>query len=622
MASLSRVNVQVGFQGQEAVAGFEQVGNSAKKTTGEVDKLNQKAEQSGKAAGGSGMRWTELKSKLDLFTGGIGKIAGAVQAFAALGAELQSTQIRLAYVTGSWEQAGRVLEDMRQQSMETGVAFSEMVGGLQKLTTVGLSAGAAATVLERMGNAAELLGSQGMSSLAGSINQLMRAGTATEGALMSLQDQGLDVFGALGESLSKVTGKAYTTEEAIRAIRRGAVSSAQAIEAIDAASNSPKAQETAKRFFGSFEGQIARLKTTMEDTFREISKMFLEAFDWAAVTAGLRGGFSAVRDIAKEIADTFLPVIDPKNKADGIEKSFRVARDLTFEIAEALIDTAQLIVKGFKEVANLIKNSNDLILKGKNLLGDPNAGVALFAQKEFAKAEAERKKLNPKKPIAAEEFGKDWKKPAVAEEFGQEAKNALKRMRERAAIRDADQDKKLNLGKLFDLGGVFDAFKNGAKALADQIKQAAAKLEIAKNTFEKMALDLEENFASPAEQFNKTMADVGNQLKDARARLAAGDPLLGRIEAGLKRKAGKQLMDMMKENEVGTSWQAARADKGSAAAMETIMRNRFGEQGKDVQERIKAAMDLANRLAKAQLEAQERAIAAFEKARPGVVAFK
>ena len=609
MASLSRVNVQVGFQGQEAVAGFEQVGNSAKKTTGEVDKLNQKAEQSGKAAGGSGMRWTELKSKLDLFTGGIGKVAGAVQAFAALGAELQSTQIRLAYVTGSWEQAGRVLEDMRQQSMETGVAFSEMVGGLQKLTTVGLSAGAAATVLERMGNAAELLGSQGMSSLAGSINQLMRAGTATEGALMSLQDQGLDVFGALGDSLSKVTGKAYTTEEAIRAIRRGAVSSAQAIEAIDAASNSPKAQETAKRFFGSFEGQIARLKTTMEDTFREISKMFLEAFDWAAVTAGLRGGFSAVRDIAKDIADTFLPVIDPKNKAEGIEKSFRFARDMTFEIADALIDTAKVIVKGFREVANLIKNSNDLILKGKNLLGDPNAGMALFAQKEFAKAEAERKKLNGQKPV-------------VAEEFGQEAKNALKRMRERAAIRDADQDKKLNLGKIFDLGGVFDAFKNGAKALADQIKQAAAKLEIAKNTFEKMALDLEENFASPAEQFNKTMTDVGNQLKDARARLAAGDPLLGRIEAGLKRKAGKQIMDMLKENEVGTSWQAARADKGSAAAMESIMRNRFGEQGKDVQERIKAAMDLANRLAKAQLDAQERAIAAFEKARPGVVAFK
>ena len=591
------------------MAGFEQVGNSAKKTTGEVDKLNQKAEASGKAAGGSGMKWTELKSKLDLFTGGIGKVAGAVQAFAALGAELQSTQIRLAYVTGSWEQAGRVLEDMRQQSMETGVAFSEMVGSLQQLTTVGLSAGAAATVLERMANASELLGAQGMSSLAGSINQLLRAGTATEGALMSLQDQGLDVFGALGDSLSKVTGKAYTTEEAIRAIRRGAVSSAAAIEAIDAASNSPKAQETAKRFFGSFEGQIARLKTTMEDTFREISKMFLEAFDWAAVTAGLRGGFSAVRDIAKDIADTFLPVIDPKNKAEGIEKSFRFARDMTFEIADALIDTAKVIVKGFREVANLIKNSNDLILKGKNLLGDPNAGMALFAQKEFAKAEAERKKLNGQKPV-------------VAEEFGQEAKNALKRMRERAAIRDADQDKKLNLGKIFDLGGVFDAFKNGAKALADQIKQAAAKLEIAKNTFEKMALDLEENFASPAEQFNKTMADVGNQLKDARARLAAGDPLLGRLEAGLKRKAGKQIMDMLKENEVGTSWQAARADKGSAAAMETIMRNRFGEQGKDVQERIKAAMDLANRLAKAQLEAQERAIAAFEKARPGVVAFK
>ena len=605
MASLSRVNVQVGFQGQEAVAGFEQVGNSAKKTTGEVDKLNQKAEQSGKAAGGSGMRWTELKSKLDLFTGGIGKVAGAVQAFAALGAELQSTQIRLAYVTGSWEQAGRVLEDMRQQSMETGVAFSEMVGGLQKLTTVGLSAGAAATVLERMGNAAELLGSQGMSSLAGSINQLMRAGTATEGALMSLQDQGLDVFGALGESLSKVTGKAYTTEEAIRAIRRGAVSSAQAIEAIDAASNSPKAQETAKRFFGSFEGQIARLKTTMEDTFREISKMFLEAFDWAAVTAGLRGGFSAVRDIAKEISDLFLPVVDPKNKAEGIEKSFRFFRDVTFEFSERL---AKAMISLSEALSVIMIRVDATINKAMNVVEGGVAGWASGATKQKNKA--------------TDNWAKRDIDNAAMKAFNDkmDIEDFFEGIRKKAAVRDANQDKKLGMGNLF--GGAWDTIKDGAKALADQIKQAAAKLEIAKNTFEKMALDLEENFASPAEQFNKTMTDVGNQLKDARARLAAGDPLLGRIEAGLKRKAGKQIMDMLKGNEVGTSWQAARADKGSAAAMETIMRNRFGEQGKDVQERIKAAMDLANRLAKAQLEAQERAIAAFEKARPGVVAFK
>jgi hypothetical protein len=605
MASLSRVNVQVGFQGQEAVAGFEQVGNSAKKTTGEVDKLNQKAEQSGKAAGGSGMKWTELKSKLDLFTGGIGKIAGAVQAFAALGGELQSTQIRLAYVTGSWEQAGRVLEDMRQQSMETGVAFSEMVGGLQQLTTVGLSAGAAATVLERMANASELLGAQGMSSLAGSINQLMRAGTATEGALMSLQDQGLDVFGALGESLSKVTGKAYTTEEAIRAIRRGAVSSAAAIEAIEAASNSPKAQETARRFFGSFEGQIARLKTTMEDTFREISKLFLEAFDWTAVAAGLRGAFSAVRDIVKEIADTFLPVIDPKNKAEGIEKSFRLIRDITFEVGQQFSMT---MLKLGDSLTEILDNVTFAIEKASAILeGGVKGWASGSTDAEIDKAEKrlDRKAFNRNMDFLDRQKGLD-------DFFG--------KVRGNAAANDEKRAQKLGMGNLF--GGAWDTIKDGAKALADQIKQAAAKLEIAKNTFEKMALDLEENFASPAEQFNKTMADVGNQLKDARARLAAGDPLLGRLEAGLKRKAGKQIMDMLKENEVGTSWQAARADKGSAAAMETIMRNRFGEQGKDVQERIKAAMDLANRLAKAQLEAQERAIAAFEKARPGVVAFK
>jgi Tape measure protein len=606
MASLSRVNVQVGFQGQEAVAGFEQVSNSAKKTTGEVDKLNQKAEQGGKAAGSSGMKWTELKSKLDLFLGGIGKVAGAVEAFAALGAELQTTQIRLAYVTGSWEEAGRVLEDVRQQSMETGQSFAGMVDGLQKLTSVGLSAGAAATVLERMGNAAELLGAQGMSSLAGSINQLMRAGTATEGALMSLQDQGLDVFGALGDSLSKVTGKAYTTEEAIRAIRRGAVSSAQAIEAIDAASNSPKAREAAQRFFGSFEGQVARLKTTMEDTFREISKLFLEAFDWAAVAAGLRGTFSAVRDIVKEIADTFLPVIDPKNKAEGIEKSFRLIRDVTFEVGQQFSMT---MLKLGDSLTQILDNVTFAIEKASAILEGGIKGWATGAtDEEIGKAENR---------LARKDFNRNMdfldRQKGLEDFWG--------KVRGNAAANDDKRAQKMGMENLFG-GGVFDTLKEGAKALAEQVKQAAAKMQMAEITFEKTALDLEENFATPAEQFQKAMADVGNQLKDARARLAKGDPLLGRVEAGLQRKAGKQIMDFLKENEVGTSWQASRADKGSAAAMETILRNRFGEQGQDVQQRIKGALDLANRLAQQQLAAQERAIAAFENARPGVLAFK
>lgn len=605
MASLSRVNVQVGFQGQEAVAGFEQVGNSAKKTTGEVDQLNQKAEQGGKAAGSSGMKWTELKSKLDLFLGGIGKVAGAVEAFAALGAELQTTQIRLAYVTGSWEEAGRVLEDVRQQSMETGQSFAGMVDGLQKLTSVGLSAGAAATVLERMGNAAELLGAQGMSSLAGSINQLMRAGTATEGALMGLQDQGLDVFGALGDSLSKVTGKAYTTEEAIRAIRRGAVSSAQAIEAIDAASNSPKAREAAQRFFGSFEGQVARLKSTMEDTFREISKLFLEAFDWAAVAAGLRGSFSAIRDIAKEISDLFLPVVDPKNKAEGIEKSFRFFRDVTFEFSERL---AKAMISLSEALSLIMIRVDTTIQKAMNVVEGGVSGWAMGDTQEKNKV--------------VDNWAKRDIDNAAMKAFNDkmDVEDFFEGLRKKAAARDANQAKKLGLGDLF--GGAFDTIRDGAKAIADQVKQAAAKMQMAKVTFEKTALDLEENFATPAEQFQKAMADVGNQLKDARGRLAKGDPLLGRVEAGLQRKAGKQIMDFLKENEVGTSWQASRADKGSAAAMETILRNRFGEQGQDVQQRIKGALDLANRLAQQQLAAQERAIAAFENARPGVVAFK
>lgn len=606
MASLSRVNVQVGFQGQQAVDGFKQVEGSARKTAGEVSELAKRAEDSGNKAGSSAFGWTEFKSKIDLVGGGLKKVAGAVESFTSLGAQMQTMQTKLAYVSGSWEQAGKVLEQARQQSMETGASLESLTDGIQKLTAAGISAQGAGNILSSMAGAAELVGggSQGIQAVAGAMGSLLQAGNATEGALQQLQDSGLSVFGSLGQELTKVTGKAYTTEEALRAIRRGAVSSAMAIQAIEAAGKTPKAIEATERFFSSFEGQMARFKATMQDAFREISKLFLEAFDWTAMTAAARGSFAAIRDIAKEISDTLLPVIDPKNKAVGIEKGFRAARDLTLDIAEGLIESAKVIVDSFKRGAKLIEDASWLANQGKRAVGLGQGALEAFAQRQIDQ-------LNQNKP----------KKPPIQEEFGETARNMLKNIRERAAARDAEQAKKMELGNIFNFGGVWDSLKNGAMAMADRVKAAAQKLEIANVTFEKMALDLEENFATPAEKFNKVMQDVGGQLNDARTRLAAGN-MLDRIQAGLKRKAGGQLLELMKENSIGTSWQASRAEKGSAAAMESIMRNRFGEQGKDVQERIKGALEIANRLARAPLDAQERAIQAFQNAKPGVLAFK
>ena len=140
---------------------------------------------------------------------------------------------------------------------------------------------------------------------------------------------------------------------------------------------------------------------------------------------------------------------------------------------------------------------------------------------------------------------------------------------------------------------------------------------------EKFALDLEEEFATPVEKFQKTITDVQARFADAVNELGnVDDALLGRITNGLKRKAGGAIQDLLKEFGAGTSFQAPKAELGSREAAEAILRNRFGDQGKDIQVRIKQALDVANNLQAENNRMQNKLIEAFKQNQPGVLFFK
>jgi hypothetical protein len=604
MASLSRVNVQVGFQGQEALTGMKALEGEAKKLEAASKSLDKHAPDTAAKKAKEGQKkswsWTEFKSQLDLAAGAAQGFVQFTQGVLELGASMQSLQIRMAYLSGSWEESGKALGHLQDLAIDSGISFGELAAGVQKLSTSGLSIQSAVTLMEDFSRGAEILGQGGIEMMAGATQSLLKSATATDGVLQQLQDKGLDVYGALGEELTKLTGVSYTTEEAIRAIRRGAVSSSMAIEAMTAASNSPKALEAQARFLGSFEGQMARLKTVWEELTRDLSRMLLESFNFEQIAAGARGAFGAIRDIAKEIADTFLPVLDPKDKAAGAEKTFRAMREATYDLVERL-------AKGVSDLRATMESMWALFEAAVNkILNRIKLGAAgIFAGEQIATVDEQEDKIARMRIKAAQD---------AAGRRNKDIEGFFDGLRAKAGQRDDKRDKELAAA----------AQGKGAQVAQDAAEAAtkmAANLEVARKNMEQMALDLEEKFATPLEQFDRKIADIQTRLLDARGKLPVNDPLLGRVEKGLQRQAGADIMDLIKNNSTGTSWQASRMDRGSSGAIESILRNQFGDQGKNVQERIKAALDRANELAKAQLEAQRLAVEEFKKARPGVIAF-
>jgi len=616
VASLSRVNVQVGFQGQEALAGMQKLEAEAKKLETASESLSgagvpqangggtEGMERGAKAANKEGRSlvgtWTEFKSQLDLAVGAAKGIYTLTSSFLEMGAALESSQIRMAYLSGSWEEAGKSLDQLRNLSVDSGIAFSELTAGMQKLANSGLSIQTATGLMERFARGAEIMGQGGAEAMAGATRELLRGAVASEGALAQLQEKGLDVYGSLGDELEKLTGKSYTTEEALRAIRRGAISSATAMEAITAAADSPKAMQAQARFLGSFEGQMSRLKTTWEELTRTMSQMLLKSFDFTAIAAGARGVFSAVLDIVKKISEIFLPVIDPKDKAAGIEKTFRALRDATFAIAERIGKAVVELSATMEGVFAVVQAEMNKLMKRLEwgvagiFAGDE---IERFNESEdkIAKARIARANRNKEKDLAGiEAFFKGLNADAKAKDIARDAELA-------AAAQGKGAD--------------------AAEKAAEAAKKQRQQMELAAKSFEQLALDLESQFATPIEQFNRSIEDANTKLLAAQKNNLLKPEMLGRVEAGLQRQVGQDIMELIKNNATGTNWQAARAERGSASAAEAILRNRFGDESKNIQQRIKDALDRANMLAKAQLDAQREAVKAFQNAKPGVIAF-
>lgn len=605
MASIAKMSIMMGWDGKPAEAGLARTEKGLKSTQSAAEATTSTWQKLAGAFKGA----ADIKAGLGLVTGAaqslimapIRALSGIVQ----LGGQLETLQIRMGYLAGGFKEGNQALDQLRDTSLRTGIPLENLAKAFTELTSMGLSSGATTALLRDTAAAVNLLGggAAGAERLAGSFGQLMTGATASEGALMGLQTGGLKAFEALGQRLEKLTGRTFTAREAMEALQKGTVLSGTALQAIQDAANSPEAAQANERFLLSFEGKLQEAKNAATETFRDIGKILLDTFKVTEALAGFKGFILGIRDIILEIGKTFQLMADPLEKAGGVEASFKLARNLAYDIGETLAKAGVEVFRQFK----LLLTNIETMAKRVQIILEEGATGYLLGYTEERLAELEKQATLEEARGIMDAAGQEQK---IRDFFGG--------MRNTAAAADvaAEAAKKAAQAQA--------AQAKAAEGVAEGANAAKAALELSRQNIKDWSRETLEATATPLEKLKQEFKVLGDLVaQSAQVGLDLTQEEIAKFQEAVGRRGARALQEFITAGESPDSYQATAATKGSAQAVEAIIRNRFGPESQDVQTRIEQAAVRNAALAEKQLEIQKKQLAALARIPnpPAILAF-
>ena len=660
MANVGKMNIQAGFDGKPAERGFSALGKSLGNLTSQLK---------GMSAGLMGKNFfTELSSGIGLLQG----LANKVIDFVDAGAKLETTQIQFGYLVGNFQQGAQVLENLRDVAASTGAPLESAVKGFKSLSMAGLSTATSLDLVRQSMQAGELLGggAQGVDLLSNAMVGLSAQSMATEQQLGQIQQGGLRVFEALAQGLSQLTGRAFSVRDAIEELRRGTILSTTAIQALQTATNAPEALAARERFEASFEGQLNRLKGTAQAFMTDISKMILTNLPLNEIFAGLRGLLSGMRDIVSVVIADVGKIFDPAGRLGNIKTAFDQGKKIIIDIVEVLVTGglkfAKLLLSGAQAIIDAVKGIINLFAlpNVKNLLqynlGATNSrlfDLGLISRRELnRRMNAQLAELQPEKEIwkgfqlpnldaTLADMGAFFAKARARVEGPQPgmipgqgnaaalaAFNKANPLLANAAFWDTWDDWTKGLKENGfaistnneQVRGLIDSFKAGRIGFVEFEKgmlDLNTRVETTKRTIDELSRETLKELATPLETFSRGLEGLTIQSQQLQKAVDAGvvDPAdRAKAAQALARKAGKQLQDFLAQNQVGDSFIAGRSEFGTAGAIETVLRNRLGDRGLDIQERIAQGIARQEIIQKEQVKMQDKMIQAIMRVKPGV----
>lgn len=668
MASIAKLSVQMAWQGSELTKGAADASKSLKNVGDVADKSKKSLESIGKIKPINISEMLGLKSLNDVkglldmakgvFTFFIGMPLQAGVSILKMGGALETMTIRAQHMAQSVEDGNKVIKDLRDISSNTGVPLEDLAKAFEQFTAAGMSTAGAATILAQTGNAIEILGggAAGANAVASAITEIRGAAIATDGPLRTLQKGGLRVFEALAKELESVTGNAYSVEDALAAVKDGAVSSATAVRAVFAASNTKEAADTASKMANSFEGMLRQVTAGFNDLLTEIGKQMLAIIQPEKAFAALKGAFQGVKEVVQEIAAAFMPVIDPKDKASGLASIFDSSKQIAKDVVNKLIEGVTQLKTMFDDVVAGIrqlmedykglptpKNISDAVkfeftsaLPGEdpnseaakkrhdarlreekaidddflNMLTFGLTGPGVHAKSELVSPAIKPSELMPaiEAQAKAEKLRAEMAAKAEATaKAAAESKLAQERMLEAEAAKNLEEETKACTA-----------------ALEEQARETALltlDFDNATKDNAKMTRDILKNNMTITEKF----AEMTGNLESMMAQAAKGSKeSADKLRAAQTRVVGKQLQDMVKQFATPQAGTAQAFVAGSAGAAEAQIRARVEATNAqaDPQKQLVAAAAEAARQDAIQAEQMKRLVAAAEKAniiKPGTL---
>lgn len=289
----------------------------------------------------------------------VGKVGSAAQApFAKLmDQEKAVSEIRL--LSGSIEQAQSTFKELRTTSREAGHEIGTLAGYFKTLVQSGKGVDESAQALGRYAAVSGALGEGGLGRLVEASAGFAKNTMAGVDALDQLAGQGLPIYQALADQLSKVEGRKITLQEVSMRAANGEITGAQAGGALEQAIKAPDVIAAARAADNTLSGIFGKILQTWNDYLAQFGQTLAKTFNVGAIAEFARGFMDGGRALFETFAGKAGEAV---GNLEGSFDNGRALFDTVLETAGSVfVKFLEGVEEAAKEFTNLVGEIRDVM---------------------------------------------------------------------------------------------------------------------------------------------------------------------------------------------------------------------------------------------------------------------
>lgn len=577
---------------------------------------------------GIGAAVTAFNKITDMVTGAISAVVKFGASVVDAGAKFQQVEIRLQALTGS-----KTLAKGLQDIMKSGpsASFEALAESATRLSALKFDAKSVEILTRQFNQLGIALGNPEkiMNLIVDKIGDMAADGMATFPALSKLAEEGIPVWAALADRLTRTTGNLVTVAQAQEMVKDGLVQVGEAAAAIGDAASMNGMAEMMKKNANSFYGVWATVTNNLQVLFQKVGGFFVEGFSLVSLSDGITKLFdsigkkmdelrpfftkigvfiSSVMDIAQgAVTDFFDAWINQQHEFD-LESVLKSAKLAAIDFSLVVMDMAKVIVNALMDVAKKFEDVDAIARKSNKFWTWIKGNFSAQAQMELKAMDAidqaiQEKNAKNQQPNKGQQVDNFFKNQT-------DRLNAVKSQIENEKI-NAEIDLYLNLMLGDPKQKALDELKPKLDGVGDAAKKAAEKMEGLNKAFNK---DIKREEPKLSEKFlaeNLTALQIyEKEIVRLNQMLAEG----AQGELAFAMGSAAAIKKLKEATGLGEIKFAAAITKGSAEDFKATLDAQ--NNSVDVQQQIRELMQSARDLQEEQLKAQKEIAAAIKAQKP------